>query len=78
MEWRRGRAYGQDLRDKMFAAIDRGIEPVEVDLAADLKLRPDRVVLQIRREQTDGGSNARIGRHDHLAKAEHGGNFDSM
>jgi transposase len=30
MEWRRGRAYGQDLRDKMFAAIDRGIEPVEV------------------------------------------------
>jgi transposase len=30
MEWRRGRAYGQDLRDKMFAVIDRGIEPVEV------------------------------------------------
>lgn len=30
MEWRRGRAYGQDLRDKMFAAIDRGMEPVEV------------------------------------------------
>ena len=30
MEWRRGRAYGQDLRDKMFAAIDRGKEPVEV------------------------------------------------
>jgi len=26
MNWRRGRSYGQDLRDKVFAAIDRGIE----------------------------------------------------
>jgi len=30
MNWRRGRWYGQDVRDKMFAAIDRGVEPVEV------------------------------------------------
>jgi transposase len=27
MEWQRGRSYGQDLRDKMFAAIDRGMTP---------------------------------------------------
>ena len=27
MKWQRGRSYGQDLRDKMFAAIDRGMKP---------------------------------------------------
>ena len=27
MNWQRGRSYGQDLRDKMFAAIDRGMNP---------------------------------------------------
>jgi transposase len=33
MNWQRGRSYGQDLRDKMFAAIDRGIEPAAVATA---------------------------------------------
>jgi transposase len=27
MKWRRGRSYGQDLRDKMFVAIDGGMAP---------------------------------------------------
>jgi len=33
MNWQRGRWYGQELRDKMFAAIDRGIEPAAVATA---------------------------------------------
>jgi transposase len=33
MNWQRGRSYGQDLRDKMFAAIDRGINPGAVAMA---------------------------------------------
>ena len=33
MNWVRGRAYAQDLRDKMFAAIDRGISPGAVSVA---------------------------------------------
>jgi hypothetical protein len=30
MNWQRGRSYGQDRRDKMFAAIDRGLDPKAV------------------------------------------------
>ena len=33
MNWQRGRSYGQDLRDKMFAAIDRGMNPGAVAMA---------------------------------------------
>jgi transposase len=33
MNWQRGRSYGQDLRDKMFAAIDRGRDPKAVATA---------------------------------------------
>ncbi len=30
MNWRRGCAYDQDLRDKVLVAIDRGMEPKAV------------------------------------------------
>jgi transposase len=33
MNRQRGRSYGQDLRDKMFAAIDRGMNPGAVAMA---------------------------------------------
>jgi hypothetical protein len=33
MNWQRGRSYCQDLRDKMFAAIDRGMAPAVVAMS---------------------------------------------
>jgi transposase len=57
MEWRRGRAYGQDLRDKMFAAIDRGIEPVEV--AETFTVSVSWIYKALERRRTTGETTAR-------------------
>ena len=57
---------------------DVGIEPIEIDIAADLELGADGIVFQIRGQKPHGRGNARIGRHDHLPKAEHGGHFDAV
>src|SRR5215467_4456784 len=57
MEWRRGRADGQDLRDKMFAAIDRGMEPIEVAEAFTVSV--SWIYKALGRRRTTGETTAR-------------------
>lgn len=50
MNWRQGRPYGQDLRDKVFSAIDRGVEPKAVAAAFTVSVSWIYKVLGRRRE----------------------------
>jgi transposase len=58
MNWVRGRAYGQDLRDKMFVAIDRGMAPKAVSVAFAVSV--SWVYKAVSRRRKTGETTARV------------------
>ena len=60
MNWQRGRCYGQDLRDKMFAAIDRGMAAEAV--AAAFTVSVSWIYKAVGRRRQTGETTARAQR----------------
>src|SRR6185437_16439899 len=62
----------RELRRKPLLHLGKvGVEPLEVDLSADLELRADRVILEVGGQQAHGRGDARVRRYDYLGNAEH-------